>query len=109
MVLFLNQHEAFVPCLIFLEAKIFKTQVFYLSKSNKSTIDFQNNDNYFPFHTLTNSEFETFGSRTRLSQSDMDRLSQLKFNPFQTNQNIVLSDSNIDFVMKPMVKISLLE
>ena len=40
-------------------------------------------------------EFETLGSSTRLSQSDMDRLSQLRFYPFQTNQNIALSGSNM--------------
>ncbi len=32
--------------------------------THQSMIDFQNNDNYFPFHTLTNSEFETSGSKT---------------------------------------------
>jgi hypothetical protein len=43
-----------------------------------------------------NSEFETFGSTNRLIQSDLDRLSQLRFNPFQTNQNIALSGNNIE-------------
>ena len=44
----------------------------------------------------SNSEFETLGSTNRLSQSDLDRLSQLRFNPFQTNQNIALSGNNIE-------------
>ena len=62
--------------------------------SQQSTVDIPDNENYFPFHALIayvyDSEFETLGStRTRL-------LSQLRFNPFQTNQNIALSGSNID-------------
>jgi hypothetical protein len=64
--------------------------------SQQSMVDIPDNENYFPFHALTNSEFETLGSTIRLNQSDMDRLSQLRFNPFQTNQNIALSGSNID-------------
>jgi hypothetical protein len=44
----------------------------------------------------SNSEFETLGSTNRLSQSDLDRLSQLRFNPFQTNQNIALSGNYIE-------------
>ena len=50
--------------------------------SQQSTIDIHDDNNSFPFHTLTNSEFETLGSTNRLSQSDLDRLSQLRFNPF---------------------------
>ena len=45
----------------------------------------------FHFMLLCDSEFETLGSTTRL-------LSQLRFNPFQTNQNIALSGSNIDLI-----------
>jgi hypothetical protein len=40
--------------------------------------------------------YSTWGSTNRLSQSDLDRLSQLRFNPFQTNQNIALSGNNIE-------------
>ena len=40
--------------------------------TQQSTTDFQDNVNYFPFHTLNNSEFKTFGCRTILSRSDMD-------------------------------------
>ena len=64
--------------------------------SQQSTIDIHDDNNSFPFHTLTNSEFETLGSTNRLTQSDLDRLSQLRFNPFQTNQNIALSGNNIE-------------
>ena len=64
--------------------------------SQQSTIDIHDDNNSFPFHTLTKSEFETLGSTNRLSQSDLDRLSQLRFNPFQTNQNIALSGNNIE-------------
>ena len=64
--------------------------------SQQSTIDIHDDNNPLPFHTLTNSEFETLGSTNRFTQSDMDRLSQVRFNPFQTNQNIALSDNNIE-------------
>jgi hypothetical protein len=69
--------------------------------AQQPTIDINDNNNCFPFHSLTNSEFERLGSTNRLSQSDMDRpsqlrLSQLRFNPFQPNQNIALSGNNIE-------------
>ena len=51
--------------------------------------------NNFPFYSLTDSEFELASSVNKLSQSDsMDRLSQLKFNPFQPTKNIALSGYN---------------
>ena len=50
--------------------------------------------NNFPFHNLSNNEFTTLNSTNKLTQCDMDRLSQLKFNPFQFNQNIALSGNN---------------
>ncbi len=64
--------------------------------TQQPTIDIYDNNNCFPFHTLANSEFETLGYTNRLSQSDMDRLSQLRFNPFQPNENIALSGNNIE-------------
>ena len=50
-------------------------------------------NNNFPFYSLTDSEIELASSINKLiSQSDsIDRLSQLKFNPFQLNQNVALS------------------
>ncbi len=48
------------------------------------------------FHSLSNNEFEILNSTNKLSQSDMDRLSQMKFNPFQLNQNIALSANNLN-------------
>ena len=54
---------------------------------------YDDNDS-FPFHNLSKNEFETLNSKNRLSQNDMDRLSQLRFNPFQPDQNIALSGNN---------------
>ena len=52
--------------------------------------------NNFAFDSLSNNEFEILNSTNKLSQSDMDRLSQMKFNPFQINQNIALSANNLN-------------
>lgn len=46
----------------------------------------------WPFHNTTNNGFETLCSANRLS--DMDKLCQLRFNPFELNQNTALSDNN---------------
>ena len=54
---------------------------------------YDDNDS-FPFHNLSKNEFETLNSKNRLSQNEMDRLSQLRFNPFQPDQNIALSGNN---------------
>ena len=52
--------------------------------------------NCYPFHNVANDDFETLRSVNRLSQSDMDRLSQIRFKPFEPNQNTVLSDNNVE-------------
>ena len=53
-----------------------------------------NNDHSFPFHNLTNSDLETLTNDS--NNYDMDRLSQLRFNPFQPNQNTALSANNTE-------------
>ena len=58
--------------------------------------DLNENTNPFPFQNLTNPEFTAINNENRFSQSDMDRLSQLRFNPFETNQNFALSDNNVE-------------
>ncbi len=53
--------------------------------------------NALPFQSLSDAEFESFlkASYTmQISQNDVDKLGQLKFNPFRSNENIVLSDNN---------------
>ncbi len=53
--------------------------------------------NALPFRSLSDAEFESFikASYTmQISQNDIDKLSQLKFNPFRSNKNITLSDNN---------------
>ena len=52
--------------------------------------------NCYPFHNVANDDFETLRSVNRLSQSDMDRLSQSRFIPFEPNQNTALSDNNVE-------------
>ena len=50
-----------------------------------------------PFQNLNDNEFETLNDPTiRQSYPDMDRLSQLRFIPFETNQNIAFSGNNAD-------------
>lgn len=52
-----------------------------------------------PFQTLLNDEFESNGNESNLSERDMDRLNQLKFNPFKFNSDIALScesNANLD-------------
>ena len=58
------------------------------------TVDINNSNNCFPFHNVVNDEFETLSSANRLSQGDMDRLNQLRFIPFESNQDTALSDNN---------------
>jgi hypothetical protein len=50
-----------------------------------------------PFQNLNDNESETLNDPTiRQSYPDMDRLSQLRFIPFETNQNIAFSGNNVD-------------
>ena len=64
------------------------------------TVDIDHDNNNFPFHSLADniSEFDIENFTQNLSQSDMDRLNQLKFNPFQQNHNtgIVQPDNNTE-------------
>ena len=70
--------------------------------SRHSTVDIKN---YFQFHDLKNSELgytirmnqSDLDCQSQLSQGDMDRLSQLRFIPFKSNQNTALSDNNFEF------------
>ena len=52
--------------------------------------------NCYPFYNVTNDDFETLSSVNRLSQNDMDRLSQSRFIHFEPNQNRALSDNNVE-------------
>ena len=52
--------------------------------------------NCYPFYNVTNDDFETLSSVNRLSQSDIDRLSQSRFIHFEPNQNTALSDNNVE-------------
>jgi hypothetical protein len=56
----------------------------------------ENNDNPFPFHSITNSDFETLNYENRLSDNDKNRLSQIKFDPFHLNERIARSENNIN-------------
>ena len=66
----------------------------------------ENNQSYtMPFKLLSDNEFsKEFSSINTESQefingftqSDMDRLSQMKFNPFESNDNIALNRNNIN-------------
>ena len=51
--------------------------------------------NYLPFQTLSNDEFESIDNNT-LSERDMDRLNQLKLNPFYLNKDIAMCESNVN-------------
>ena len=56
------------------------------------------NNNHLLFQNLNNDDFES-SNNTNMSDSfpiDMDRLSQLTFNPFETDQNTALSDNNFE-------------
>jgi hypothetical protein len=56
----------------------------------------ENDIHPMPFHTLSDNEFATMNQSfgNELSQDDMDRLNQLKFNPFESNDNIALNENN---------------
>jgi hypothetical protein len=57
----------------------------------------QNNVDPLPFQNINDYEFETLNDiNMAKSYRDMDRLSQLRFNPFETNQNIALSGNNFN-------------
>ncbi len=57
----------------------------------------QNNIDPLPFQNINDYEFETLNDiNMAKSYRDMDRLSQLRFNPFETNQNIALSGNNFN-------------
>jgi hypothetical protein len=72
--------------------------------STKTTISTIINDiDPMPFISLSDNEFSQEFSlsnqecqkfRNRFMHSDMDRLSQLKFDPFKTKDNIALSGNN---------------
>ena len=47
-----------------------------------------------PFHSLSDDEFMPLTQHTCLNSSGMDRLNQLKFDPFQANSKIALSQNN---------------
>ena len=47
-----------------------------------------------PFHLLSDDEFMLLTQHTCLNSNDMDRLNQLKFDPFQANSKIALSQNN---------------
>jgi hypothetical protein len=52
-------------------------------------------DKALPFRSLTQDEYtESVNPISDLNQNDMDRLNQLKFNPFQYNDNVALSENN---------------
>ena len=56
------------------------------------------NNNHLLFQNLNNDDFESLNN-TNMSDSfpiDMDRLNQLTFNPFETDQNPALSDNNFE-------------
>ena len=42
--------------------------------------------NNFPFQNLSSDEFEVLNSANMFSQCDIDRLSEMKFNPFRLNK-----------------------
>jgi hypothetical protein len=56
----------------------------------------ENDIHPMPFHTLSHNEFATMNQSfgNKLSQDDMDRLNQLKFNPFESSDNIALNENN---------------
>ena len=60
-------------------------------------------DNFdpMPFKTLSDNEFAVMNQDVgnRFSQNDMNRLNQLKFNPFGYNDNIALCDNNTNLDM----------
>jgi hypothetical protein len=54
-------------------------------------------DKALPFRSLTQDEYTLkalIHAISDLNQNDMDRLNQLKFNPFQYNDNVALSEKN---------------
>ena len=75
--------------------------------SQHSTVDI---NNYFPFHALANSKL---GSTTRMYQSQMDRLSQLRIIPLksikiQRSQTTILNLIHLSTLEKYSVIISYL-
>ena len=71
----------------------FQTATIIITKQFAVDIDHHNNN--FPFHSLADNicEFDIENFTQNLSQSGTDRLNQLKFNPFQQNQNIGIVQS----------------
>ena len=63
-------------------------------------------DNFdpMPFKTLSDNEFAVMNQDVgnRFSQNDMNRLNQLKFNPFGYNDNIALcvNNTNLDIPLE---------
>jgi hypothetical protein len=59
--------------------------------------------NTFPFQTVDDLDYElNILNGNNVSEENMDRLKHLKFNPFDTNNNIALSenDANLDNLTK---------
>ena len=56
------------------------------------------NNNHLLFQNLNNDDFESLNNTDKSDSFpiDMDRLSQLIFNPFETDQNTALSDNNFE-------------
>ena len=57
----------------------------------------ENNDYPFPFQNLTNNDLEILQYENRFSENDKNRLSQLKFDPFQLNEQILRSENSLNF------------
>jgi hypothetical protein len=66
--------------------------------------DTQNNVDPLPFQNINDDEFEILNEiNIAKSYHDMDRLSKLRFNPFETDQNIALSSNNLNLDSKCLV------
>ena len=50
----------------------------------------------FPFQNLTNNDLETLQYENRFSENDKNRLSQLKFDPFQLNAQLLRSENSLN-------------
>lgn len=65
--------------------------------NSTNTIDFCQHclANSLPFQTLDDLDYElTVSNGNNISENEMDRLRHLKFNPFDANNNIALSENN---------------
>ncbi len=57
-----------------------------------------------PFQTLDELEYEFTMNENNVSEDDMDRLRHLKFNPFDMNNNIAMSENNAN--LDQLIKIN---